>query len=140
MWYSSWSSAAPRQVWFKEFDLRLSGAENPDADIAPTAVELCLYRNRETEPEQVLPVKEALELWDRAGMVDMSFCTGYETSITLEEGDWVAAALRVTDNTGHTAWTYLGGARSTGDQAKPVEFLPHEAGADWTPGAVLPMD
>lgn len=140
VWYASWSSANPSQVSFGEVDLKLLGAENPHAALAPTAVELCLYRNRETEPEQVLPVREALELWDRAGMVDMSFYTGYETSITLEEGDWVSAALRVTDNTGRTAWTYLGGARSTADQAKPVEFLPHEASADWTPGDALPAD
>lgn len=139
-WYASWSSSKPSQVSFGQLDLRILRAENPDAAISPAAVELCLYRNREPEPEQALPVREALELWDRAGMVDMSFYTGYETAITLEEGDWVAAALRVTDNAGHTAWTYLGGARSTGDQAKPVEFLPHEAGADWTPGAALPMD
>lgn len=140
VWYASWSSSKPSQVSFGQLDLRLLGAENPDAAITPTAVELCLYRNRETEPEQVLPVKEALELWDQAGMVDMSFYTGYETSITLEKGDWVAAALRVTDNVGRTAWTYLGGARSTGDQANPVEFLSDEAGADWTPGDALPAD
>ena len=137
VWYASWSSSKPSQVSFGQLDLRILRAENPDADIAPTAVELCLYRNRETEPEQVLPVKEALELWDRAGMVDMSFYTGYETSITLEEGDWVAAALRVTDNTGHTAWTYLDGARRTADQAEPVEFLSREAMADWVPGAAF---
>ncbi len=137
VWYSSYSSANPSQVSFKEVDLKLFGAENPDAALAPTVVELCLYRNRETEPEQVLPVREALELWDQAGMVDMSFYTGYETSVTLEEGDWVVAALRVTDNVGRTAWTYLGGARGTSDQTKPVEFLPYEVGADWTPGTVL---
>lgn len=137
VWYASWSSSKPSQVSFGQLDLRILRAENPDADIAPTAVELCLYRNRETEPEQVLPVKEALELWDRAGMVDMSFYTGYETAITLEEGDWVAAALRVTDNTGHTAWTYLDGARRTADQAEPVEFLSHETMADWVPGAAF---
>lgn len=140
VWYSSWKSANPSQVWFKEVDLKLLGAENTAAAIAPTAVELCLYRNRETEPERVLPVREALELWERAGMVDMSFYSGYETSITLEKGDWVVAALRVTDNAGRTAWTYLGGARGTSDQAKPVEFLQYEAAVDWTPGAALPAD
>ena len=73
-------------------------------------------------------------------MVDMSFYSGYETSITLEKGDWVVAALRVTDNAGRTAWTYLGGARGTSDQEKPVEFLQYEAAVDWTPGAALPAD
>ena len=58
----------------------------------------------------------------------------------VKEGDWVVAALRVTDNTGRTAWTYLGGARSTPDQAKPVEFLHDEAMADWMPGAGAAFD
>ena len=66
-----------------------------------------------------------------------NYVRGYETAITLEEGDWVAAALRVTDNTGHTAWTYLDGARRTADQAEPVEFLSHETMADWVPGAAF---
>ena len=108
-WDASWGSTSGH-VTLKGLALRISPSSWSNADYGPTApaaVELCLYRNQETEPEQVIPVPEALELWRETGFVDMSAFTDYTAGYDLVPGDTMAAVVRITDWHGQTTWTVL---------------------------------
>lgn len=135
-WSASYRSNSRRQVALSALDLRIEAEMDPPYDLAlaPTAVDLCLYRNRETEPEQVLPVPQAVELFQEAGYVQMCNLTGYQTAFELEDGDAMVIAARVADNHGGITYTVLDsyicshGSISNGMYA---------SSSDWKPGAPL---
>lgn len=78
----------------------------PLAAMAPQAVEICLYRNQETKPEQVLPVAEAVPQFRSMGSVDLDRAN-YTLTYDLAPKDTVVTVLRVTDSFGTTTWTVL---------------------------------
>lgn len=105
----------------------------------PVEVDLCLYRNRETEPEQVLPIPEAVSLFQEAGYTQMYNMTGYDTAFELAEGDTMAVTFRVTDNRGQTFWTVAEAYRRTGGQIDSLS-LSTTGSTDpqpWTPGDTI---
>ena len=101
---TSWSSST-NEVRLQNLNLYIA-TESP-YPISPTAVDLCLYRNQETTPEQVQPVKEAVALWQESGMVSMSAFSDYGFRYQLAPGDTVVAVIRVTDDLGQTTYTVL---------------------------------
>ena len=133
-WNASWSGRGP--VRLGDLSLQIAAYQTPGELIRPlelVSVEACLYRNRETAPELALPVEEAPELWRGCGEIAMEDFTAYQTSVQLEEGETVVAALRMKDNYGRTAYYPLGGWRRSGGEIQSL-FMD---GTDWTPGTVL---
>lgn len=102
--------------------------------LAPTEVELCFYRNRETVPESSIPVPEALELWAEAGFVEMYDWTDYTFTCELLPEETLTAAVRITDDHGQTTWTILCAYRL--DRSGNVQ-TPQDLPADWHPGDLL---
>ena len=95
------------QVALGMLALNIEPALYGTVDIAPESVDVCLYRGRNQEPEQVLPVPQAPELFESAGLVGMEHTTGYGASFSLKPGETVTAALRVADNYGQTRYHVL---------------------------------
>jgi len=131
----TWSKTS-RHVSLTGLNLYITQSSTPANPLAlsPTAVDLCLYRNRETAPEQVIPVLEAVPLFQQAGYTDMTNFVDYQTGYDLAPGDTVVTAVRVTDDHGTTTWTILDihGADEKGTfEIYPVSF---PRLSPWTPG------
>lgn len=137
----SWRDSSG-QVTLSNLALTIDSCINPDYSIPlyPVAVDLCLYRNRVTEPEQVIPVTEAVPLFRNVGSVGMSHFTDYQTSFTLAEGDTMAITFRVTDNHGQTTWTVTEACRRTGGRIDALDISTSGSTdpQSWSPGGELP--
>ena len=96
-------------------------------------MDLCLYRNREKEPELVLPVTEAVPLFREVGFVDMSSFMDYRADYDLSPGDTMVAAVRVTDNRGLTTWTLLDIHYAVDKGTLAVYPVSFERLSPWTP-------
>ena len=106
---------------------------DPGVNLLPTAVDLCLYRNQETEPEQVLPMPWATELYREQGYAYIYNEQDYQTECTLEKGDTLVAAVRVTDDHGQTTWTVLDACHFPDTVfADMPEWI--SVSSDWVPG------
>lgn len=121
------------RVQLSGLDLRMETPSNFSCQLAPVAVDLCLYRNRETEPEQVQSISTAVELFQTVGYVQMYSADDYSTTFTLNNSDTMTLALRVTDNYGQTTWTVLD---VFSNQTDMPSVAVNEPGA-WTPGDEL---
>ena len=132
-WGASWYSGSNR-VTLSGLDLRIESAVTSayPLDLSPEAVDLCLYRNRETEPEQVIPVTEAVPAFLEAGYTDMSYFTDYQTSFALSGGDTMVAAVRIRDNHGQTTYTVLDVFRYAGGSINTLQ-----SPEDWRPGSLI---
>lgn len=128
------ASRSGNRVRLSGLDLRMETPPDFSFQLAPVAVDLCLYRNRETEPEQVQSISTAVELFQTVGYVQMYSADGYSTTFTLNNGDTMTLALRVTDNYGQTTWTVLD---VFSNQIDMPSVAVNEPGA-WTPGGELP--
>ena len=141
-WLASWHSTG-NQVSLSDLDLSIGSAVQPfyPVELAPTAVDLCLYRNRETEPEQVLPVPEAVSLFHQTGYTQMQNMTGYTASFALAEGDVMAVTVRVTDNFGQTSWTLLKGFQCLDGKISSLwgHGMASTDEPGWRPGDRLPF-
>lgn len=143
-WSSSWNSSSDT-ISLGRMDLYI---ENDYGSLLTkplelTAVDLCLFRNRNKSPEKTSPVEDAPELLKSAGVVDMSAMTGYETSVKLAEGDTVIATVRIRDNYGRTvyipmdAWRLAGGDITTPQLPSTTYSDGSMMPAPWTPGTAL---
>ncbi len=110
-WSCSWSGLQKDTVRLNSVEVRVAPAVNPAADLFPTAVDLCLYRNRETRPEQTLPVEDAQALWQEAGEISIQIYDNYfapeKTAYTLAPGDVMVGVLRVRDSRGEMSYRVL---------------------------------
>lgn len=119
------------KVSFGALDLHIQ--PDPDIALAPTAVDLCLYRNQETEPEQVLPVSQAVPLYREQGYVQLYDGESFQTALRLERGETLVAAVRITDDHGQTTWTVLAACRYPDSAfADTPEWI--AVSSDWVPG------
>ncbi len=100
--------------------------------VVPVQIDLCVYRNGETDPEQVFPMEGLTEDFAENGMLELSDWTGYETRVELEPGDIAVAAVRVEDSLGRVLYAPTG-AWTRGDGGLDSLTLPE----GWTPGASL---
>ena len=138
-WDASWSSGSSR-VTLSGLNLHIESAiiSSYPLELFPEAVDLCLYRNQETEPEQTIPVTEAVSLFREAGYTQMYNGEDYRTSFDLSKGDTMAVTVRVTDNYGQTTWTVLNAYRFVGGMSDPVESLGFGSIDSWVPGTSIP--
>ena len=114
-------------------ELNLQIQPDPGMNLFPTAVDLCLYRNLETTPEQVLSVPQAVSLYREQGYVQIYDEEGYQTTFDLEKGDTLIAAVRITDDHGQTTWTELGACYFPDMVfADTPEWI--TVSSDWVPG------
>ena len=132
-WDASWSSGSSR-VTLSGLNLCIEPAVTSlyILDLAPEAVDLCLYRNRETEPEQTFPVAEAVSLFREAGYTQMYNAGDYQASFELAGGDTMVIAVRIRDNHGQTAYTVLDAFRYAGGGIKIIQCP-----EDWAPGTSI---
>ena len=144
VWFSRTSSGNAGQVTMEE--LNLSIRSNGNSHLARNAayssleeVELCRYRNQALTPEEAVPVPEAPELWQETGSVDMLQFTEYGFTYTLEPGDTMVSALRITDDRGDTSWTVIN-AWGAGRDGTPRELDPRGGWNEyiWQPGNTIP--
>lgn len=137
----SWRDSSG-QVTLSDLSLTIDSYMNPDysTPLYPVAVDLCLYRNRETEPEQVIPVKEAVPLFRKVGSVDMRYFSDYQTSFILAEGDTMVVTFRVTDNLGQTTWTVTEACRRADGRIDTLGISTSGSTdpQSWSPGDALP--
>lgn len=114
-------------------DLNLQIESDPRIALMPTAVDLCLYRNLETEPEQVISLPQAVSLYRDQGYVQLYDGEGCQTTFDLERGDTLVAAVRVTDDHGQTTWVALAACRFPDTIfADTPEWT--SVSSDWVPG------
>lgn len=87
------------------FDLTIGRASAP-SNIFPLAAELCLFRNGESEPEETIPITGLLRSPGGYSKTEVNIQeqSGYETSFTLEYGEYMVTAIRVTDSNAHTVY------------------------------------
>lgn len=105
--------------------------------LAPTAVELCLYRNQETTPVWSTPVPEAVSDFQQNGYADISAIPPDDaSSYTPDLGETVVAALRVTDTMGTTTWTVLDVFRAS--SGRSISRLHWSNLEPWSPGTAIP--
>lgn len=116
--------------------LNLHIEPDPGMNLLPTAVDLCLYRNQETEPEQVLPMPWAVDLYRDQGYAYIYNEQDFEAACTLEKGDTLVAAVRITDDHGQTTWTVLE-ACCFSDGFSPDMPQPIDVSPDWVPGQAV---
>ena len=114
-------------------EVNLHIESDPGMNLFPTAVDLCLYRNREAEPEQVISVPQAVSLYREQGYVQLYDGKDCQTTFDLEKGDILVSALRVTDNHGQTTWTALDACMFPNSLfADTPEWI--SVSSDWVPG------
>lgn len=137
-WGGGWSAAAPATVRKETLDLHISPPANAAFSLRPTAVSLCVFRNRETQPEQSFPVPEAVSLYEESGYVQQFNNFAYQTSFELAEGDTVMTALRIDDDHGQTTYTLLDAYRLK--EKKSLSSSPIESARlhlqPWQPGEI----
>lgn len=131
-------SEAPARIDFRSLNLEIyTDAPVIHQVLAPTAVDLCLYRDQETEPVWFAPVPEAVSGYQESNYVQISDDSeSYAHSYTPEPGETVVAALRVTDNMGMTTWTVLDAFQAS--SARSITRLHWSDLEVWTPGTSIP--
>lgn len=119
-----------RTVQIRSFSLTIC---SPGYHVYPLSGELCLFRNGETEPEVSIPftslLRENGNSLNPKYDVELYDMTGYETSFELNDGDTVAAAIRITDNYG---LTYYAGVKIFALDPNGKIFV--DQPTDWQPG------
>lgn len=131
-------SETPACIDFRSLNLEIyTNAPVIQQVLAPTAVELCLYRNQETEPVWFTPVPEAVSGYQENNYVQIDDSESYVHSYTPEPGETVVAALRVTDNMGMTTWTVLNAFQAS--SAQSITRLHRFDPEVWIPGTPIPF-
>lgn len=100
-----WGATAYQQkheVRMEDLSLHISMDQNLLSPWELKSVDLCLCQNHQKEPETVLPVTEAVQLWQETGAVGMDSMTDYHMTFTLEDQDTMTCLVRVKDNWGQT--------------------------------------
>ena len=138
-WSSSWVSGSNR-VDLEYLSVHISPAkEFPGmARIVPETVDACLFRSGSRTPEQVIPIKEAPELFKgSAGEVEMSQFS-CPTAYTLEPGDEVVAALRIRDNYGQVVYFPMDAHYA--DENGHIRHFSFMRRETWQPGQLIPRE
>lgn len=111
-WGSSWSTGNP-MVSMKGLSITIDSRlpRNCNIDLRPAQVDLCLYRNQELAPEQVISLPLAVSNFEIQGFPITLDPIGEEhhTTYELAADDSMAEVLRIVDNYGQTTYLFLGG-------------------------------
>ena len=134
-WGSSWSTGSPT-VSMKSISITIDSRlpHDSDIDLRPAQVDLCLYRNQELEPEQVIPLPLAVSNFDIQGFPISLDSIGEEhhTSFDLAADESIAEVLRIVDNYGQTTYLFLGGHLRNGSGSVQGSDLNYRF--PWRPG------
>ena len=137
-WSSSWSTGSPT-VSMKSAHITIESRlrSNCSIDLQPVQVDLCLYRNQELEPEQVIPLPLAVTNFHIQGYPTLLDSIGEEhyTSFSLGEDESMAEVLRIVDNYGQTTYLFLDGHFREGSGYVQGSKLNHQF--PWRPGLEL---
>ena len=101
---------------------------------APTALDLCFYRNERTAPELVLPMEEVLDDLTQAQSAECFNDPDYRASFDLAPEETLVSALRVRDDRGDTFWYVVGTFQNRGGTLLSKPFL-DQAWDGWQPGS-----
>lgn len=112
--------------------LRLNIRNGTSLPLELESVELCLFRNRETEPEWSSPMPEAAKLWQETGSLQ-TYISTYRPQVRPENGDTIIAAARITDDHGQSAWTVLNVCKNNDGKLYADPFSNAGSG-EWQPG------
>lgn len=146
-WNGSWMGGGDT-VSLSSLDLNIdtgfSGAlYDLKMPLKPVRVDVCLFRNLDKTPEETIPVKDAVSLWDTAGFIQLQAMTDFAATVKLETGDTVIGVVRIYDSYGRTVCTPLNAWRRSASGIQPVQ-LPtktysngNQTPGPWTPGTVL---
>ena len=134
-WGSSWSTASC-VVSMKSMSITIDSRlpRYCDIDLRPAQVDLCLYRNQELEPEQVIPLPLAVSNYDIQGFPILLDSVGEEhhTTFELAADESMAEVLRIVDNYGQTTYFFLDGhLREGGGNVQGSDLSQH---FPWRPG------
>ncbi len=124
-WGSSWSTMNPGVVQLDPFSMYMYLPS-----VEPESLDLCLYRNNETTPEQVLPVTFEV-LYPDIDIADAS----YPAEFKLEDGETMAACLRATDADGNVTYTLINQFQCAGNYIESLD--PDCAPGEWIPGTII---
>ena len=102
---------------------------------APTALDLCFYRNEGTTPELVLPMEEVLADLTQTQSADLVDDPDYRASFDLAPEDTLVSALRIRDDHGDTRWFITGTFQNRGGTLLSRTF-PDQAWDSWQPGSL----
>jgi len=134
-WSSSWSTGSPT-VNMKTLSITINSrlSRNCNIDLRPVQVDLCLYRNQELEPEQVIPLPLAVSNFAIQGYPIRLDSIGEEhyTSFDLAADESMAEVLRIVDNYGQTTYRFLDGHLRDGGGSVRGSDLSHNF--PWKPG------
>jgi len=133
------ASLSYRTVELKHLSLHIDSplSSTSGVTIEPVTGNLCLFRNQETEPEQVIPIRMLRNTYNVQGLplrLDSIENEHYAT-YDLNPGDVMLEVLRLEDSTGQITYTVLGGhSYREGDGIITLD-LPD--GYHWKPGDKL---
>ena len=136
----TWSaSLSYRTVELKHLSLHIDSPLSSTDGVAvePVAGELCLFRNQEAEPEQVIPIRMLRNTYNVQGLplqLD-SIQDEHYAAYDLNPGDVMLEVLRLEDSTGHISYTVLGGHSCREGDGIITLDLPD--GYHWKPGDKL---
>lgn len=105
-------------------------------DNSLTELDLCVFRNEETTPEQVIPLTEFMENVDSYISVTTSCSLGDDgLSVHISEGDTVLFALRTKDSFGNISYNLVDGRKLTTEKLLHLGFRWRDSlSTRWTPG------
>lgn len=105
-------------------------------DNSLTELDLCVFRNEETSPEQVIPLTEFMENVDSYISVTTSCSLGDDgLSVHISEGDTVLFALRAKDSFGNISYNLVDGRKLTTEKLLHLGFRWRDSlSTRWTPG------
>lgn len=135
-WDTSWKNGT---LFFGGLTLQLD--PHPDIPLKLEDVELAIFPNGGTEPLWSSPLPEAVKLWQEQGYVQMYITTeSYTPHLSLEVGDEILAAARITDDHGQSFWYLLGNWQNADGKL----FSDHPDSLNdwenpWQPGQSLPL-
>ena len=136
----TWSaSLSYRTVELGYLSLHIDSPLSSDSAIViePVTGDLCLFRNQETEPEQIIPIRMLRNTYNVQGLPLSLYSieNEYYATYDLNPSDVMLEVLRLEDSTGRTTYTILGGHSYREGHGIITLDLPE--GYHWKPGDKL---
>lgn len=107
-------------------------------DNSLSELDLCVFRNDETTPEQAIPLTEFMENVDSYISVTSNLSLGDDgLSVPISEGDTVWFALRAKDSFGNISYNLVDGHKLTAEKLLHLGFQWRDSlSTRWTPGDI----
>ena len=118
--------------------LSKQGGESSQVVNSLSELDLCVFRNDETTPEQAIPLTEFMENVDSYISVTSNLSLGDDgLSVPISEGDTVWFALRAKDSFGNISYNLVDGHKLTAEKLLHLGFQWRDSlSTRWTPGDI----